>query len=91
MATTPKYQLPAPDIPDVAHGPDQILALGQAVENLLSVGTVDMTAGTITVAQPTASNNPATKKYFDDRIVIGPAASAPAAGALPAGSVYFGT
>lgn len=90
MPATDKYGFPAPDYPDDSNGPEQLLALGQAVENLLSVGAVDLKGGTIEVAAPTAANHPVTKAWFEGRLVIGPTASAPPAGGLPSGSIYFG-
>lgn len=52
MGTTPLYGLPSPENPDIADGPQQIGALAQSVEDLLSVGSVNLTAGTIRVAAP---------------------------------------
>jgi hypothetical protein len=95
MATTPTYSFPAPDTPDAAHGPDQILALAQAVENLLTTGVLQMSggtiqAGTIEVTDPASANHPVTKGWYEARILLGPEGSAPAAGAVPDGTLYFG-
>lgn len=90
MPATPVYGFPAPDVPDDADGPEQLLALGQAVENLLTTGTLKMAGGVIEANTPTAANHPATRGYIDGRFVIGPVASAPPAGGLPDGSLHFG-
>lgn len=90
MAATDVYGFPAPDTPEDANGPEQILALADAVEDLLTTGTLLMQGGVIQAADPTAASHPVTKQWFEARLVIGPAASAPAAGALPDGSIYFG-
>ena len=52
MADTPLYALSAPEPADVADGPVQIGLLAQQVEDLLSVGDVNLTTGTIRVARP---------------------------------------
>lgn len=90
MATTPTYNFPAPDNPNDANGPAQVLALAQAIETLLTTGTLKMSGGAIEVSDPTGATNPVTKQYFEARLVIGPEGSAPAAGALPDGSIYYG-
>lgn len=91
MATTDIYALPAPDHPQEADGPEQILNLAKAIEALLTTGVLKMAGGKIEVADPTAAQHPVTLKYWQDRIRIGPAANAPAAGALPDGSIWMGT
>jgi hypothetical protein len=90
MPATPLYGFPAPDVMTDADGPEQILALGQAVENLLSTGTVKMAGGVIEANTPTAANHVATRGYIDARFVIGPVAAAPPAGGLADGSLFFG-
>lgn len=87
---TPVYGLPSPDVMTEADGPEQILALAQAVENLLTIGTVKMSGGVIEANTPTAASHVTTRGYIDGRFVIGPVASAPPAGGLPSGSLYFG-
>ena len=53
MALTPIYNIPSPEPAEVADGPAQIGALAQAVEDLLTIGDVNLTAGgTIRVARP---------------------------------------
>ena len=90
MASTPIYAFSAPDAPEDADGPTQILTLATQIENLLSTGILKMSSGKIEVADPTAATHPVTKNYWDARIKMGPSASVPAAGALPNGSIYFG-
>lgn len=91
MATTDVYGWPTPDYPQEADGPEQLQALAAAIENLLTTGTLKMAGGKIEVADPTANQHPVTLKYWTDRIRIGPTANAPAAGAMPDGSIYYGT
>jgi hypothetical protein len=88
MASTPLYAFPAPDHPEDADGPEQILALAAAVEALLSTGVLKMSTGTIEAADPTSARHPVTKAWFDARILFGPEGSVPAS--LPVGSIYFG-
>lgn len=91
MATTDVYGWPTPDYPQEADGPEQLQALAKAIEALLTTGTLKMAGGKIEVADPTGRTNPVTLGYWQDRIRIGPAANAPAAGALPDGSIWMGT
>lgn len=95
MPTTPKYGFRTPTSADIADGPTQLLNLATDVETLLSSGAVDLSAGTIKVAAPAASDQAVNRDYVDvkiaGRVVVGPAASAPAAGGLPDGSLYAGT
>jgi hypothetical protein len=88
MASTPLYALPAPDHPEDADGPEQLLALAAAVEALLSTGTLKMSTGVIEAADPTSARHPVTKGWFDARIMSGPVASLPAT--LPPGAIYAG-
>ena len=91
MATTPVYSFPSPDLPNPADGPAQIKALAQSIESLLTTGTLKMSTGAIEASTPTAGAHPVNLTYLNAHFVIGPAASAPAAGALPDKSFYFGT
>jgi hypothetical protein len=90
MPSTPLYGLPAPDLPDLANGPQQILAAMQAVENLLSVGILKMVGGQIQISDPVGATNPVTLQWYNAHVKIGAAVNAPAAGGLPAGSIYYG-
>lgn len=90
MASTPVYNLPAPDLPQPSDGPAQILALAQSIENLLTTGTLKMSGGVIETNTPTANPHPLNLAFWNAHVVIGPAASAPPAGGLPNGSMYLG-
>lgn len=91
MALTPKYSFPVPGPTDQADGPNQMLALANAIEALLNgTGVLDLLPGTgsVKVKAPVIADNPATKGYVDGRLQIGPVASAPATAAD--GTIYFG-
>lgn len=84
MAETPKYGLEAPDDLDLGDGPTQQLKFLQQVEDLLSIGAVDMTAGTIKVAPASDAAHPLRR----DAILYGPVGSPPAT--LAEGQLWFG-
>lgn len=58
--TTPVYGFPGPELDDDADGPSQILALAQAVEDVLTIGPLQMTNGVIEAATPTEPTHPVT-------------------------------
>lgn len=64
---TPIYGFPSPELDDDAHGPEQIFALAQAVEAVLTVGPLRMSGGVIEAAEPTAPNHPVTLEYLNAR------------------------
>lgn len=84
MATTPKYGLEAPDDLDLADGPTQQLGFLQQVEDLLSTGAVDLTAGSIKVAVAADAAHPLRR----DTILYGPASSPPST--LAEGQIWMG-
>ena len=97
MATTPVYGLPSPEITDPADGPTQIAALASQVESTLLTGNVNLTGGSLKVADGVASDDAASVGQVasevatvDAKINVGPLGDAPAAGGLPDGSIYAG-
>jgi len=65
MGQTPKYGLVWPENPQLADGPNQQRTFLQQIEDLLSVGAVDLTGGTLSVRTPAADAHAASKGYVD--------------------------